>query len=212
MRHSTNRDGDEVTTLAFKNGWTASIIFDSHTSACAVWPSCRGAKGGWIDHIHLNATDDEVAEFLVSVRRRSVFTPHYHSEPAPQIPSPNDEGISGADIRREFENIRKLIMNHQEALDALNTKIDTLGVATGSAVSELRELVAGIRDLTARLASIPSVPADDTDQLIAMGDRVDGIINTLTSGVAEAVAQTAPAPAEPAPVVPVETPAEAPVQ
>lgn len=94
-------------------------------------------------------------------------------------------------------------MNHQEALDALNAKIDNLGVATVSAVSELRELVAGIRDLTARLASIPSVPADDTDQLIAMGDRVDGIINTLTSGVAEAVAQTAPAP--------VETPAEAPI-
>jgi hypothetical protein len=102
-------------------------------------------------------------------------------------------------------------MNYQEAFDALNTKIDNLGTAVVDAVSELRDLVSVIRDIAAH----PAVPAEITDQLIALGARVDSAIGTLSTGVTEAKAEVNPAPVapvEPTPEAPAEQPIDPPAE
>jgi hypothetical protein len=208
MRHSLNRDDNHVFQISFRNGWTASVIFDGKASACAAWPTCRGATGGWIDHVHEAADNDEVAEFLVSVRRRSTFTPHYYKEPTPHIPSPSDESISGGDIRRELDKLNRKIDIMALNLDRITAAVAAQSTVDASITTLLTNVVAALKDVSAKLAD--ALAQNDPAAQAAVQAQLDGLaaqIESQNSTLVDAV--NANTPAQPAPV---ETPAEAPVQ
>jgi hypothetical protein len=216
MRHSTNRDNSQVTRLNFRNGWTASIVSKGAASECAVWPTSRHPGDDWVDHVHSDATDDEVAEFLVSVRRRTTFTAHYHSDATPQIPSQSDETISRGDIRRQLEQLNRKIDHMTLNLDRLSADVTALTIAEKNILSLLTTVLTQQQTTLAELAQAradlaAAIAANDPEAQKAAQDQIDAIASQLEAGtqsLVDMVAEHTP-PTEP---VPVEAPAEAPVQ
>jgi hypothetical protein len=188
MRHSTNRDNSQVTRLNFRNGWTASIVSNGETSECAVWPTSRHPGDDWVDHVHSDATDDEVAEFMASVRRRTTFTAHYHSDEAHHTPHQSDETTNCGDIRRELEKLNRKIDIMSLNLDRITAAVAAQSTVDASITTLLANVVAALKDVSAKLAD--ALAQNDPDAQAAVQAQLDGLaaqIESQNSTLVEAV-------------------------
>ena len=84
MRHAAR--------FRFRNGFTVAVSLNGHISECSVR---KTGENGSVEHVKNFHTDDEVVEFLESVRLRVGITENYVNQ------TPSDVSVSDAVVQVE---------------------------------------------------------------------------------------------------------------